>query len=135
MERTYNIGIFVTDNSDKKLLEYFDKVKSKSLQCGYYTGKTRAEAVAIVNSHPNEKCVIYCPQTDSYVSEHFKENFMNLSDPLGILIFDEFRTMLSKIDEGLVFKGGILLTNEGEIKRNVKFKFDKDRFVTGIETL
>jgi hypothetical protein len=135
MERTYNIGIFVTEKSDRNLQEYFDKVKSKSRQCGYSTGKSREEAVAIVNSHPNEECVIYCPQTDSYISEHFKENFMNLNDPLGILLFDECQTMLSRIDEGLVFKGGILLTNDGQIKRNVKFKFDEDRFVIGIESL
>ena len=135
MEMTYNIGVFVTEESDQKLKDYFDGVKSKSLQCGYSTGKTRAEAIAIVNAHPNEKCVIYCPQTDSYVSEHFKNNFMNLEDPLGILLFDECRTMLSRIDEGLAFKDKILLTNDGHIKRDVNFVYDKDRFILGVASL
>lgn len=134
MERTYNIGIFVTENSDQELQNYFEKRNSKTGQCGYSTGKSRAEAVAIVNAHPNEKCVIYCPQTDSYVSDSSKENFMNLKDPLGILIFDEGRTMLSRINEGLAFKDNILLTNEGEIKRNVKFIYDEHRFILGVAT-
>jgi hypothetical protein len=118
MKRTYSIGVFVGN-----------------MQCGYSTGKTRAEAIKIINAHSDKKCIIYCPQTDSYVSEYFKKNFMKLNDPLGILMFDEGQTMISRIDEGLVFRGNILLTNKNEIKRDVKFKFDEDRFVTGVLSL
>lgn len=133
MKRTYNIGVFITSNSNSELR----KIKSETgrSQRGYYTGRTRAEAIKIINSFPKEEHVIYCPETDSYVSDYFKKNFMKLNDPLGILMFDEGQTMLSRIDEGLVFRGNILLTNKKEIKRNVKFKYDEFKFVTGVESL
>ena len=118
--KTYNVGMFITSRSSQELQDLKKEYNGKS-QIGYVRGLTRKEVVEYIGDNKTEKFVIYCPETDSYVDDYFREDFMNLNSNYARLLFDEGKNMLQWKGDYMVFQGNVAVNMKNNLMAQVKW--------------